>query len=99
MATKLPKIGKIPEGEVLLLIPTKLDSMITGVFKAGFKNDGSVTLVYVDDEREAAQFSLDAAQALYDQAFTDNGSFFAVVSAVQAQRKISAALKLAGEEI
>lgn len=87
MKDTLPQIGKIPKGEVLLLIPTKLDSMITGVFKAGFKNDGSVTLVYVDDNREVAQFSLEAAQALYDQAFSDTGSFFAVVSAVQAQRK------------
>ena len=83
MDSALPKIGSIPRGEILVVVPPNIEAVISGVQRAGFDNAGVVTLVYKDGTREAAQFTREEAQGLYDKGLE---SIFPVVSAVQGRR-------------
>ena len=76
------KIEEIKEGQVFKIVAPRFISMMCGAYQAGFYPDGRVTLVYEDESRESAQFSLSEAQAILDRGLSDAG-IFAVVSAVQ----------------
>lgn len=77
------KCSEIPAGSIQVFVAPNLHAMICGVYRAGFHPDGRVTLVYVDESRETAQFTQEEAEGLMAKA---EESIFPVVSAVQAKR-------------
>jgi len=66
-----------PKGMIFIIETPRFNAMVTGAYKAEFGSDGRVTLVYEDNSKETAQFTIKEAQAL------TNLDWFAIVSAIQ----------------
>lgn len=78
-------IASIPKGNVLVLSAPNIQAMISGVYMARFFSTGKIELVYTDNTKEAASFSIEQSQALWDKG---QESIFPVVSAVQSKREV-----------
>ena len=79
------KIEEIPTNEVFTINPTNMEILISGAYKAGFKHDGTVTLCYINGERETYKFPIEDAQNILDKGMEN---FFSVVSSIQSKRQI-----------
>lgn len=83
MDKEVNTLADIAEGDVYAIYPSRIDSMITGVEKAGVYPDGRAVLVYVDGEEETAALTAGECSELIKAA---KESFFSVVSAIQGKR-------------
>ena len=80
--TKEPtKPSQVPDGHLWTIEPPRIEAMITGAIKAGFRNDGRVVLVYEDGTKEEAKLPIAEADKLAGE------GFFKIVSTIQSLRK------------
>lgn len=77
------KIEEIKEGQVYTVVATEIEALISGAYKAGFFNDGKITLVYTDQKKESYIFPIKEAQEILNQGMEN---FFSIVRSIQSKR-------------
>lgn len=81
----IPKLADIAKEMVYTIVAPNIQASISGAYKAGFKKNGEITLIYTDQSRETAKFTLEEAQAIAEKGMEN---WFHIISEVQSRRKV-----------